>query len=177
MYPHLKVIATLVKSRFRSKLNVDDKTVLHLRVGLTDVDAFLELNNARFFNIMEMGRWDFGSRVGFLSLLRKNRWTIAVGGASVRFRRRIPLFRKFTLTTQIICHDGRWFYFLQETHSRNKICSSALMKIGVTSKNGLIPAADIAKEMGMNHWAEDMPDWVAAWIKAESQRPWPSVER
>ena len=174
MYPHLKVIATLAKARFRPTLGIEDQGVLHWRVGLSDIDLFLELNNARFFNYMEFGRWDFGYRVGFLRLLKAKRWGIAVGGASVRLRRRIPLFRRFSLSTQLICHDGRWFYFLQETNSKHRICSSALMKIGVTSKNGLIPAPDVMEAMNINNWNPAIPDWVAAWVAAESQRPWPS---
>lgn len=57
---------------------------------------------------------------------------VAIGGASIRYRRRIPFLTKFTLTTELICHDGRWIYFLQETHVKGKICSSALMKGCVT---------------------------------------------
>ncbi len=174
MYPHLKVMTTLAKARFRPKLNIEDQGILHLRVGITDIDLFLELNNARYFNYMEMGRWDYGYRVGFLRLLKEKKWGIAVGGASVRYRRRIPLFRRFTLSTRLICHDGRWLYFLQETNSRHRICSSALMKIGVTSKNGLIPAPDVTEAMNINNWNPVIPDWVAAWVGAESRRPWPS---
>ena len=97
-----------------------------------------------------------------------------MGGASVRYRRRIPFFSKFALSTQLICHDGRWFYFLQETNRKNRICSSALIKAGITSKAGLVPAPEVAKAMGQEKWGADVPDWVNAWISAEGKRPWPS---
>jgi len=174
MYPFLKVFTTLAKARFRSKLNVEDTSILHLRVGLTDTDMFMELNNAFFFKYMDLGRWDYSYRVGFLSLMKKRKWGLAVGGVSVRFRRRIPLFRKFSLSTQLICQDGKWLYFLQETHSKNRICSSALVKIGITSRDGLVKAPDVAKAMGADKWGTDVPSWVTAWIEADSQRPWPS---
>lgn len=174
MYPFLKLTATFMKAIFRSELNLEDKSVLRLRTGFTDIDMFMELNNARYFNYMELGRWDFAYRVGFIRLMKKHKWGIVLGGASVRFRRRIPFFSKFTLTTQLICHDGRWFYFLQETHRKNKICSSALMKIGVTSKNGLVPATDVLKKIDREDWGADVPNWVSAWVEAEGQRPWPT---
>jgi len=41
---------------------------------------------------------------------------------------------------------SRWFYFLQEMHRKNKICFSALLKAGVTSKNGLVPASEVNKK-------------------------------
>jgi acyl-CoA thioesterase FadM len=174
MYPFLKLTATFIKAIFRSELNLEDKSVLRLRTGFTDIDMFMELNNARYFNYMELGRWDFAYRVGFIRLMKKHKWGIALGGASVRFRRRIPFLSKFTLTTQLICHDGRWFYFLQETHRKNKICSSALMKLGVTSKNGLVPATDVLNNIDREDWGADVPNWVSAWVEAEGQRPWPT---
>ena len=174
MYPFLKLTATLIKAKFHSKLSLEDKSVLKLRAGFTDIDMFMELNNARYFTYMELGRWDFSYRCGFLGLMKRHKWGVALGGASVRFRRRIPLLSKFTLTTQLVCHDGRWFYFLQQTHSNNKICSSALMKLGVTSKNGLVPATEVIKKIDREDWGADIPGWVSAWIEAESQRPWPA---
>ena len=174
MYPFLKLAATLLKAKYRSKINLEDKSVLECRAGFTDVDMFMELNNARYFNYMELGRWDYSYRVGFVSLMKQNNWGVAVGGASIRYRRRIPLLHKFTLTTQLVCHDGRWLYFLQETHIKNKICSSALMKVCATSKQGLVPATEVVKKFGGGESYADMPGWVSAWIEAESQRPWPS---
>ncbi|MCP4877352.1 MAG: thioesterase [Gammaproteobacteria bacterium] len=135
---------------------------------------FLELNNARYFNYMELGRWDYSYRVGFISLMKKNNWGVAVGGAIIRYRRRIPLFSRFTLSTELICHDGRWFYFLQEAHMKNEICSSALMKVCATSKQGLVPASEVAEKFDGADLQAEMPGWVTAWIEAESLRPWPS---
>jgi acyl-CoA thioesterase FadM len=174
MFPFIKLITTLIKAKFRSKLNVDDESILHFRAGFTDIDMFMELNHARYLNLMELGRWDYSYRVGFLSLMKKQKWRIAVGGVSVRYRRRIPFFSKFSLSTRLICHDGRWLYFLHETYRKNRICSSALIKVGITAKDGLVPVLDVTKAMGLENWRTDVPKWVNAWIEAESQRPWPS---
>lgn len=173
MYPFIKLTATLLKAKKRCNLTLEEKSVLQCRAGFTDVDMFLELNNARYFNYMELGRWDFSSRVGFIGLMKKNNWAVAVGGSSMRYRKRIPIFQKFTLTTQLLCHDGRWFYFLQETHIKHKICSSALIKLGTTSKQGLVPATEVLKAFGEDNFNPDIPQWVSAWIEAESHRPWP----
>ena len=173
MYPYIKLAITLIKARNRSKLEIEEKSVLHLRAGIADIDIFGELNNARYFSMMELGRWDYSYRVGFVDLMHKNKWGIAVGGASIRYRRRIPFLKKFILNTEMLCHDDRWFYFLQETYIGDKICSSALVKAGVTSKNGLVPATEVAIALGKEGWGEEMPEWVKAWIVAEGQRPWP----
>ncbi len=172
MYPFLKFAAVVLKARFRSRLDIRDQSVLKYWAGFMDVDLFLELNNARYLHYMELGRWDLSQRTGFLKVMRSNKWGVAVGGASIRFRRRIPLFRTFTVTSQVLGHDDRWFYFLQEFHSKGQICASALMKVCATSKEGLVPATEVEAAMGEG-WGEALPDWVTAWIEAEGQRPWP----
>ena len=87
-----------------------------------------------------------------LSIVKKQNWGIAVGGVSARYRIRIPFFAKFSLSTQLICRDGRWFHFLHETYRENKIWSSALIEVGITSKDGLVPAHTVTKEMGYENW-------------------------
>jgi len=155
-------------------MDLEDECVIESRAGLRDIDVFLEFNNARYLTHMELARWEFAYRTGFLRLMREHKWGVAVGGASIRFRRRIPFLSRFTLTTRMLCHDERWFYFLQETHRGERICSSALMKIGITSKEGLVPATRVLELVGRPDWGVDVPAWVRAWIDAEGQRPWPS---
>ena len=71
MYPFIKLTAILINARFRSKLNPEDKSVLKLIAGFTDIDIFMELNNARYFTCMELGRWDFSYRIGLVSLMKR----------------------------------------------------------------------------------------------------------
>lgn len=178
MYPFLKTFITLTKAKNRPPLTLHDESILNERVGITDFDIFFELNNARYLNYMELGRWDYSQRVGFYALMKRKKWGVAVGGASIRYRRRIPFWSKFTVTSKIICHDGRWMYFLQEFHrnikSEDKICASALMKVCVTSKDGLVPAPEVLKELDEGDVFGEMPEWVSAWVEAESMRPWDS---
>ncbi len=174
MYPYLRLMAILLTARLRPVLGVSDRTELDFRVGLFDGDLFGELNNSRYLTFAELARWDYSMRVGFVGVMRRNGWGLAVGGVSLRYRRRIPIFRKFRLTTELVCHDGRWFYFLQEFHRQGKICASALMKVGATSKRGLVPATEVLDALGESANPE-MPEWVGAWIDAEGQRPWPEA--
>jgi YbgC/YbaW family acyl-CoA thioester hydrolase len=173
MYPILKLTSTLFRAKYREKLTPQDKSIIKCRAGLMDIDVFLELNNARYFNYMELGRWDYIYRSGFLSMMKEKKWAATVGGASIRYRRRIPFLSRFTLTTQLICHDGRWFYILQETYMKDKICSSALMKVGAVSNKGLVSTEEIMHYLNFPDWKPAIPQWVNAWIEAEGLRPWP----
>jgi YbgC/YbaW family acyl-CoA thioester hydrolase len=173
VYPYLKLTATLLRARFRSKLELEDTGTLPCRVGITDIDPFRELNHARQIAYMEMARWDYSWRVGFVQLMKQHGWGISVGGISIRYRRRLTLLKKFDVTTQLICHDRRWFYLLQEIIRDGQKYSSALVKGGVVSANGLVPATQVLETYGRPDWNPPMPAWVSAWIDAEGQRPWP----
>ncbi|MEM7208832.1 MAG: acyl-CoA thioesterase [Pseudomonadota bacterium] len=148
--------------------------MIECRAGVTDIDVFGELNNARQLVFFELGRWALSQQVGFMPLMRKKKWGFVVGGASVRYRRRVPFLSRFSVTSKILCHDGRWFYFIQEIYRNGEICTSALMKAGVTGKGGLVPATEVAIEMGFEGWNPEIPQWVQAWIDAEGKRPWPN---
>ncbi len=172
MYPYIKLSTTLLRSRFRPRLEIEDCASLECRAGITDVDAFMELNHARQILYMELGRWDYSQRVGFVELMRRRRWGITVGGVSIRYRRRVGFLQRFTLTTQAICHDSRWFYFLQEIRRGELLCSSALIKAGAVDGSGLLPAPRVLDALGRGDWDPPTPEWVEAWIEAEGRRPW-----
>ncbi|MCF7823132.1 MAG: thioesterase family protein [Candidatus Marinimicrobia bacterium] len=174
MYPYLLTLRTVLTARFRPTLQFDGISQITLRAGINDIDMYGEINNGRQLTLMDLGRYDLGVRVGLMEVVRKKNWGLAVGGISIRYRRRIPFLRRYTLKSRVLSHDERWFYFLQEMWCQDNICSSALVKAGVVSKSGLIPAKEVLKEFPDLDWNEPLPDWVNAWIQAESKRPWPS---
>ena len=173
MYPYLKLTSTLLRARFRSRIDLDDKARLAGRVGLFDIDPFRELNHARQITWFEMARWDYAQRVGFIPLMRQRKWGFSVGGISIRYRRRLSLGQRFVVTTQPLAQDGRWLYMLQEILRDDEICSSALLKVGIVGGGGLVPAPQVLEALHRSDWNPPMPDWIDAWIKAEGQRPWP----
>jgi len=177
MYPYLLTLRTILTARYRPTLDFGDTSVINLRAGFTDIDHYGELNNGRQLTLMDLGRYDLGVRGGLMTLIAKKKWGFAVGGSSIRYRRRITLWKKFQLHSEVIGHDGRWFYFLQKMCLGDTICSSALIKAGVISKKGLVPAAEVMQEFPDTKWSGELPDWVTAWINAESQRPWPNSNK
>ena len=42
---------------------------MEFRAGIGDIDIFGELNNARYFNFMEIGRRDYSLRIGFVKIM------------------------------------------------------------------------------------------------------------
>ena len=155
-------------------MSLDDTSVLKMRVLVGDIDFYPELNNGRHLTMMDMGRMDLAQRTGLLRIVHEKKWGFAVSGASVRYRHRLKAFQRFRLHTRVIAVDDRWFYFHQYTARNGKIHSSALVRAGITSKQGLVPVKSVLDALGVPDWDPGMPEWVEAWSKAEELRPWDS---
>lgn len=86
---------------------------LKLRVWPNDVDFNFHLNNARYLSVMDYGRMRHLARVGLMTQMFKQRWTPVVGAVWMTYRRSLPLWAPYRLTTRLVCWDERWFYFEQ----------------------------------------------------------------
>ena len=171
MYPYFRLAKIVLGAKFGRPLKIDETGRLSMIVWPGDIDFYPEMNNGRHMTLMDLGRIDLAIRTGLFSIAISNRWSFAVAGASLRYRYRLRPFRRFELLTELLGHDGRWFYFFQKTRRGHRICSSALIRAGVTSPKGIIPAEKVLDKMGHGHWNRDLPEWVKSWIKADDLRP------
>jgi acyl-CoA thioesterase FadM len=174
LYPYLRLLRTLIKAKFGSSLDIKQESVLKMRVFLGDIDIYPELNNGRHLTLMDLGRLDLAQRTGLLRVVHREKWGFVVAGASVRYRNRLKTFNCFRLHTRIVGIDDRWFYFLQNTIREGHIHSSALVRAGVASKEGLVPVKKVLDAMGISDWDPGLPKWVEAWAEADELRPWDS---
>jgi acyl-CoA thioesterase FadM len=173
MYPYLRSARILTAAFLGSPLDFQGESVLRLRVWLGDVDILWELNNGRHLTLMDLGRFDFAVRSGFFEVVHREGWGLTVGGASVRFRHRVPPLSRVRLRTRLVGHDQRWFYFDQAIEKGDRVCSAALVRTAVVSEGRLVPVDRVREALGRPAWPSGLPRWVQAWIEAEGQRPWP----
>ena len=173
MYPYLRVAGLVLRARWRPRIAITDESVIRTRVGITDIDINNELNNGRHLTLLDLGRTDLVARSGGLRELIKRRWGLAVGGASIRYRHRVPAWSRVTIRTQMLCHDQRWFYFQQKIELGERTCSAALVRAGVVARGRLVEAPEVLEALHEPEWNPPIPDWVQAWVDAEGQRPWP----
>ncbi|MCH2101746.1 MAG: thioesterase family protein [Planctomycetes bacterium] len=182
MYPYLRLAKLLLVARFRSRLRLADRSDLSMRVWPGDLDAYPEQNNGRHLTLMDLGRYDFAVRCGLYQVARERRWAFVVAGASARFRHRLRPFQRYILSSKMLGHDGRFFYFHQFTVSggvggKPRLThSSALVRGALARPDGLVPIAEIAEALGAEGWDLPLPEWAQAWASVENLRPWPPHE-
>jgi len=176
MYPLIRLASVFLTSPRRLPLAPDDTGMLKLIVWPWDCDIFVEMNNGRHLTLYDLGRFDYGARCGLLPLLKKEGWGLVVAGSTVRYRKRLLPFQRYTMHTRLIGRDDRWFYFVQKMTRGGDTCSAALIRTAVTRKGRILPTQDVSEALGHPDWRPAMPDWVDAWITADDSRPWPPEE-
>jgi acyl-CoA thioesterase FadM len=171
MYLYLRVARVLAGTLVKPKLELEDMSELRLRVWPSDIDVYPEMNNGRYWTIMDLGRYDLAARTGLMRLARRKGWLFVVAGGSIRYRRRLPPFSRFVLRTSLVGHDGRWFYFVQEFVRGGKVAAQAVVRAGLRTEKEIISAETTLEAFERKDWSPPLPDWVGTWIAAEETRP------
>ena len=177
MYPIIRFITTCIKAYLSDKITIDDVSDTTFRIRPWDIDMFLEVNNGRVLTLYDLGRFDFSIRMGLAKLLKENRWGLVVAGSTVRYRRRIRMFEKVTIYTQVVGYEDRWIYIVQSMWVKDAPASSILLRTGITSKGKVISARDVVGALDIDNWDPALHEWVTEWIQSEESRVWPPPKK
>lgn len=175
MYPFVRFVKEMIKFRSAPPLGITEAHVSTHRCWPWDLDPWVELNNGRTLTLYDLGRIPLASRTGLIGTLRKNQWGITVAGNSVRYRRRIRAFHRFTMVSRTIGWDHRFVYMEQSMWRKGECCNHMLIRSAITSAKGIVPPAEALVAFGHDPVSPSLPDWVQAWIDADAGRPWPPV--
>ncbi|PIE11100.1 MAG: thioeseterase [Rhodobacterales bacterium] len=176
MYPWIRLAAAMWSARSAEPLPLTGTHESRVTCMPWDIDPWQELNNGRTLTLYDLGRLPMGARIGLNDALRKNRWGIAVAGASVRYRKRVRIFERLTMRTRVVGWDERFVYTEQSLwNSKGECASHILIRGAVTDENGIVTSDRLAKAMGVDPQSPPLPGWVQAWIDAEVDRPWPPM--
>ncbi|QBF29818.1 acyl-CoA thioesterase [Thalassococcus sp. S3] len=177
MFPFIRFAKDLLLARRMPPLErLTDVHVSHHICWPWDLDMFMELNNGRMLTLYDLGRFMTAQRGGLIKALFDNGWALTMAGASVRYRRRITGFERFEMRSRAVCWDERFVYLEQSMWKRNGDCAShVLYRAAVIDKRRAVPPTRVLEAMGQDPQSPPIPGWIAAWIEAESQRPWPPM--
>ena len=174
MYPLVRFAKELVLNRWRPPLGITETHVSHHVCWPWDLDIWMELNNGRSLTLYDLGRIPLAGRIGLIAVLRRNRWGLTMAGASVRYRHRVRVFDHVRMQSRLAGWDARFFYVEQSMWRRDGACANHILyRAAVTGRDGIVAPFDVLTEMGHDGVAPALPDWITAWIDAETQRPWP----
>ncbi len=161
----LRVVAT---ARGRGRIGPLDECVLGFRVMPADLDVNRHMNNGRYLQLMDLGRFDYIIRAGVFRELRRKRWMPLVGSETIRFRRSLPLFRTYRLHTRLVYWDDKWFFFEQRFTSRGELIASALVKGLLRGPGGNVSPVEALAAGGHRLAAPEPVDGLERWNEADA---------
>ncbi len=176
MYPFVRMALELQAARRAPRLGLSDVHESRHVCWPWDLDFWAELNNGRTLTLYDLGRVPFALRLGIVGPLRRRRWSMTVAGSSVRYRRRVRVFRRILMRSRIAGWDDRFIYVEQGMWLADGSCAGhALLRMAVAGRDGIVPTSEVLAEMGQPGAEMPPPDWVRAWAEADAQRPWPPM--
>ena len=173
MYPLLRFLNGMAQARRMPHLPVLGTHVSHHRCWPWDLDPWIELNNGRTLTLYDLGRIPMAQRSGLIPILRDRKWGITIAGSSVRYRRRIRAFERFTMISRVVGWDHRFIYMDQSMWKGTECCNQVLIRSAITSAGWIVPPAQVMAALVAAPDSPPLPYWIAAWSQADALRPWP----
>lgn len=174
MYPILRIAYGILKFRNAPKIGLWDTHTSHHYCLPWDIDLWWELNNGRTLTIYDLGRIPMALRNGTAAVRKKSGLGMVVAGASVRYRKRITMFKKIEMHSRPVGYDDKFIYMEQSMWLENGECANHILIRGAVVKNGkMVPPIELLKLVDADIQPREMPEWVQAWASADKLRPWP----
>ena len=149
MYPLLRFAKEMLKYRRAPRIGLLEAHVSTHRCWPWDLDPWIELNNGRTLTLYDLGRIPMAVRTGIVDILRQNQWGFTVAGTSVRYRRRIKAFQRFTMVSRSIGWDDRFLYMEQSMWRGGECCNHMLLRVAITSAQGIVPPPRALQAAGL----------------------------
>lgn len=148
MHMILRFFWLFLRRHFRPEAEVNEITKIDMRVLPVDLDFLWHVNNGVYFSFMDFGRMDMIFRNGVFKLGQKKGWYGVVASEAIKFRRSLKLWDKFTLETQIVGHDEKYFFISQKFICRGELMATGMVKIRFLKKSGgTVSVPEILKEI------------------------------
>ena len=144
-------------------LGVLEEDRLRLRVLPNDIDINLHLNNARYLNLMDYARTHMLARTKLLEHIIHSRWQPLVGAVWITYRRSLPLFSAFSITTRMVCWDERWFYIEQTFTGSKGLAAVGWVKGILRDNKGSVDPQSAIEGIAPGLVSPPMPAAIAAW--------------
>ena len=140
-----------MRSLFRPRIHSFGERITHqYRVSLFDLDEYFHMNNARYLNYMELGRFDLVIRSGFFRYAFKHKIMAPVVNTTIVYRRSLQLFQKFTVSYQLVYWDEHKLFVESVITRKGKLYCVALKELRMVQKGKATPLDTVMQGMGIS---------------------------
>jgi len=144
-------------------LGVLDEDSIRMHVWPHDIDLNLHMNNARYLSVMDYARTHLLARTRLLEHIVRARWQPLVGAVWMTYRRSLPLFSAFSITSRLVCWDERWFYIEQTFTAREGLAALGWVKGMLRDGRNILDPQQVLERVAPGVVSPSMPDAMAQW--------------
>lgn len=120
---------------FQKKINLGDTSTIYGLCTTNDVDIFFRhMNNARYVRELDFARFHFYDRSGLYHEIMKVKGHALQSASFVRYRRTIPIFTPYKVTTKLIYYTDKVMFLEQQFITLN----DGFVRAVVISKQNII---------------------------------------
>jgi acyl-CoA thioesterase FadM len=161
----VRIPALAIRQHLRplSPLGVLGEDQMRMRVLPNDIDINFHLNNARYLSLMDYARTHLLARTRLLEHIIRARWQPLVGAVWITYRRSLPLFAPFTLTSRMVCWDDRWFYIEQTFTGSKGMAAVGWVKGVLRDGHGTVDPQSVIDGVAPGVLSPPMPEAIADW--------------
>ena len=163
-----RLLAVVLGSFYRPRLQPLDEGVLPFRVLPNDLDTNLHMNNGRYLTLMDLGRFDLLLRLGVLRVMVRRRWNPVIASLMVRYRRELAVFERYELRTRLLCWDERWFFIEQRFTRGDELVALAVVKGIFRGPHGRVAPRELVEATGYEVESPPVPPGILEWQEAEA---------
>ncbi|KAL0134428.1 hypothetical protein PUN28_001308 [Cardiocondyla obscurior] len=145
----VRIILTVLWGRlFEKKKKLFDTTTIYGICTTQDVDLVLKhMNNARYLRELDFARFHYYDRSGIYGGVAKRGGGAVQGASTIRYRRAIPIFTPYKVTTKLIYWEDKHFYIEQQFISLTDNFIRAVVLSRQTVTGLKIPVEEIITEI------------------------------
>ncbi|CCQ09367.1 conserved protein of unknown function; putative thioesterase domain [Pseudoalteromonas luteoviolacea B = ATCC 29581] len=136
---------------------------IDFKVMPSDCDINMHLTNSRYLAFMDLARTWLTEKVGLFGAIYKRRWFPIVNATAITYIRDIKPLQTFTVTTQLVGWDHKYFYISQKFHSERGLHAIAFIRGVFCRKQGIVPVEEMLDVAGFDGEAPILPKEIMHW--------------
>ncbi|MCF2857850.1 thioesterase family protein [Pseudoalteromonas sp. SMS1] len=147
-----------------------DPTTIDFRALPSDCDINLHLTNSRYLAMMDIARTWMTERIGLLGKILKRKWFPIVNATAITYIKDIKPLQKFSVTTQVVGWDHKYFYIEQKFHSQSGLHAIAYVRGVFKSRKGVVSVNDLLSLAEFEGDMPTLPEEVVHWKEMLEQK-------
>lgn len=158
-----RLIKVMILLRLRRKVSFFDRTTLTFRVWPTDLDTAGHVNNAKYVAMLDLARIDLWFRSPFWRTISADSGSAVVSAQSIRYRRSLKAWEKFTISSQVVGWDEKAFYYLHEFVVDGQVSARAIVQSRAVRRGKAVPIEETLAAFPDPIPDVELPAWVKEW--------------